>query len=86
VSAHGLSSLLFQEKPYLALGVDVANIGSDTYKHPLIYTRQVLSRLEHTGSQADIVERELANPGVELEQQRQGLTNTTGSTENGDLG
>ena len=39
-----------------------------------------------TGSTADIVESELRNTGVELQQQRERLANTTGGTENGDLG
>lgn len=40
---------------------------------------------ERTRSKADIVESELANPGVELQQQRQWLANATSGTENGDL-
>jgi hypothetical protein len=40
----------------------------------------------HTGSTADIVESELGNTGVELQQQGERLANTTGGTENGDLG
>jgi hypothetical protein len=51
-----------------AVGVDVAEISSDTR------------------AAADIVKSELANTGVELHQQRQRLTNTTGGTEDGDLG
>ncbi len=39
-----------------------------------------------TGRKADVVEGELANPGVELEQERERLANTTGGTEDGDLG
>ena len=39
-----------------------------------------------TGSKTDVVEGELADSGVELEEQRQGLANATGGTENGDLG
>lgn len=39
-----------------------------------------------TGSETDVVEGELADSGVELEEQRQGLANATGGTENGDLG
>ena len=42
-------------------------------------------QLKHTGSKADIVEGELANPGVELQQQRQWLANATSGTENGNL-
>ena len=41
---------------------------------------------ELTGSKADIVESELANPGVELQQEGQWLTNTTSSTQNRHLG
>jgi hypothetical protein len=52
----------------LALGVDVRDIGSDTWCH------------------ADIIEGELGDPRVQLEQQRQWLTDTTGGTEDGDLG
>lgn len=44
------------------------------------------SSIEHTGSKADIVEGQLGNPGVKLEEQRQWLSNTAGSAENGDLG
>lgn len=40
----------------------------------------------HTGSTTDIVESELRNTGVELQQQGERLANTTGGTENGDLG
>lgn len=43
-------------------------------------------RLGRTGSQADIVEGELANPGVELQEEGQRLPNATGGTEDGDLG
>lgn len=39
-----------------------------------------------TGSKTDVVEREPVNPGVELQQQRQWLANTTSSTEDSDLG
>lgn len=41
---------------------------------------------KRTGSKADIVEGELSDPGVKLEEQRQRLADTTGSTEDGDLG
>lgn len=47
---------------------------------------QVVVRGNLTGSTTDIVEGELRNTGVELQQQRERLTNTTGSTEDGDLG
>jgi len=72
---------------YLALGVDVANIGGDTcgYVLELVYTIYVW-QLEHTRSQADIVERKLANPGVELQEEGQRLANTTRGTKDGDLG
>lgn len=39
-----------------------------------------------TRATADIVKSKLANTGVELHQQRQRLTDTTGGTEDGDLG
>jgi len=39
-----------------------------------------------TGSKTDIVESELADSGVELEEEGQRLANATGSTEDGDLG
>jgi hypothetical protein len=39
-----------------------------------------------TGRKADVVEGELANPGVELEEERERLADTTGGTEDGDLG
>jgi hypothetical protein len=42
--------------------------------------------LEHTGREADVVEGELGNPGVELQQQGKRLADTTGGTEDGDLG
>jgi len=43
-------------------------------------------RQELTGGEAYIIERKLADPRVELQQQRQRLTDTTGGTQNGDLG
>jgi hypothetical protein len=39
-----------------------------------------------TGGEADIVEGQLGDPGVELQEKRQWLANTTSGTENGDLG
>jgi len=42
--------------------------------------------IEPTGSTADVVKSEVGNTGVELQQQRERLANTTGGTENGDLG
>ena len=39
-----------------------------------------------TGTAADVVQRKLRDARVELEQQRQGLANATGSTKDGDLG
>lgn len=42
--------------------------------------------MRHTGSKADIVEGQLGNPGVELQEQRQWLADTTGGTEDCDLG
>lgn len=39
-----------------------------------------------TWASADVVESELGNTGVELQQQGERLANTTGSTEDGDLG
>ena len=40
----------------------------------------------HTGSSSDIVEGEVGDSWVELEQQRQWLADTTGGTEDSDLG
>lgn len=40
----------------------------------------------HTRSATDIVKAELSNTGVLLEQERKRLANTTGSTENSNLG
>ena len=51
-----------------ALGVNVRDVGCDTWGH------------------ADIIEGELADPWVQLQQQRERLTDTTGGTEDGDLG
>jgi hypothetical protein len=42
-------------------------------------------REELTWSSADVVESELSHAWVELEEQRQRLSNSTGSTEDGDL-
>lgn len=39
-----------------------------------------------TRGTADVIEGELGNTGVELQEQREGLANATGSTEDGDLG
>ena len=39
-----------------------------------------------TGGEADVVEGELANARVELEEEGERLANTTGGTEDGDLG
>lgn len=39
-----------------------------------------------TGGEADVVERELADARVELEEERERLADTAGSTEDGDLG
>lgn len=39
-----------------------------------------------TGGEADVVEGELANARVELEEQGERLADTTGGTEDGDLG
>jgi hypothetical protein len=41
---------------------------------------------KHTGSATDVVESKLSNSGVELEEERQRLSNTTGGAENGNLG
>jgi hypothetical protein len=67
-----------------AVGVDVAEISSDTCQESDNAMR--CDRCHHTGSTADIVEGELRNTGVELQEQGQRLANTTGGTENGDLG
>jgi hypothetical protein len=45
-----------------------------------------LEGIELTRSTLDIVESKVGNAGVELQQQRERLANTTGGTENGDLG
>ena len=42
--------------------------------------------LKHTRAATDVVESELRDTGVELEQEREGLANATGSTEDGNLG
>jgi hypothetical protein len=41
--------------------------------------------MKRTGSKTDVVEGKLGNPWVELQEQGQWLTDTTGGTENGDL-
>jgi hypothetical protein len=41
---------------------------------------------QYTWCQTDIVESELRNAGVELQEEREWLSNTTGGTENGNLG
>jgi hypothetical protein len=48
--------------------------------------KKSLQRRQHTGSTTDIVESELTDSGVELQEKRQRLANTTTGTENGDLG
>jgi hypothetical protein len=50
----------------------------------LAYSLQ--TQLKRTGSQADIVERQLGDPWVELQEKRQRLANTSSGTENGNLG
>lgn len=70
---------------YDALGVDVANVGSDTCVGVLVSLSSIGCEVR-TGTAADVVQRELRDTRVELEQQRQGLANATGSTEDGDLG
>jgi hypothetical protein len=50
----------------------------------LVYTDFDATR--RTGSKTDVVEGELADSWVELQEQRQRLTDTTSGTENGDLG
>jgi hypothetical protein len=42
--------------------------------------------LGHTGSSTDIVEGEVGNLGVELQEEGERLANTTGGTEDGNLG
>lgn len=70
-----------------AVGVDVAQISGDTWlKTKLERYYRVNDTISHTGSTTDIVEGKLRDTGVELEQQGQRLANTTGGTENGDLG
>jgi hypothetical protein len=71
---------------YLALGVDVANVGSDTYTMLLAGNWRGSDGCGRTGSKTDVVEGELADSGVELKEQRQRLANATGGTEDGDLG
>jgi hypothetical protein len=70
---------------YHALGVDVANVGSDTCR-VLEHAYSLYRRCRRTGRKADVVERELADSGVELQEQRQRLADTSGGTEDGDLG
>jgi hypothetical protein len=41
---------------------------------------------KRTGSSTDVVESKLSHTGVELEEERERLANTTGGTENGNLG
>jgi hypothetical protein len=50
----------------------------------LVYTD--FDAMRRTGSKTDVVEGELADSWVELQEQRQRLTDTTSGTENGDLG
>ena len=62
-------------------------VGGDTYNRNLVNRDQKLDRdMSLTGSATDIVESELSDTGVELQEKRQRLTNTTTSTENGNLG
>lgn len=74
---------------YLALGVDVANVGSDTWEPSAWVQRSRALRAipirVRTGGEADVVEGELGDARVELEEQRQRLANATGGTEDGDL-
>jgi hypothetical protein len=42
--------------------------------------------VRRTGGEADIVEGQLGDPGVELQEKRQRLANTTSGTEHSDLG
>lgn len=41
---------------------------------------------EHTGATTDVVEGEVGDTLVELEEERQRLSNSTSGTEDGDLG
>jgi hypothetical protein len=71
---------------YHALGVDVANVGSDTCSAVSLRSMVDADSNWRTGGEADVVEGELANTRVELEEERERLANTTGGTEDGDLG
>ena len=52
---------------YLALGVDVANVGSDTCRFCELSIDDTGDGRKRTGSKTDIVESELADPRVELQ-------------------
>lgn len=70
----------------LALGVDVANVGSDTWRGLLACNWGCGDDGGRTGRKTDVVEGKLADPGVELEEEGERLANATGGTEDGDLG
>lgn len=72
-----------------AVGVDVAQVGSDTCSQAV---RNGFGRKkrsfggQRTGSTTDIVEGKLSDTRVQLHQQGQRLANATAGTEDGDLG
>lgn len=77
---------LSESASYLALGVDVADISGNTCIGSLAEGPKLQGQLGRpTGSQADVVEGELADARVQLQQQGERLADTTGSTENCDL-
>lgn len=74
---------------YNRLGVDVGAIGGDTCiddSCKRLLRKADRKRRQHTGSTTDVVEGKLSDSGVELQEKRQRLANTTTGTEDGDLG
>ena len=68
-----------------AVGVDVAQISSDTCRK-LATEAWGNSPHQHTRAATDIIEGEVANTGVKLHEKGQGLANATRSTKDGNLG
>ena len=68
-----------------ALGIDMADIGGDTFACKLNGLPKSSSH-RHTWATLDIVESKLSDPRIELHQQRQWLPYATSGTENGNLG
>lgn len=69
-----------------ALGVDVGDVGGDTWGNPSVSMLRDMCDSMHTGSSADVVEGEVRDTLVELQEEGQRLSNSSGGTENGDLG